>query len=343
MCLSEIIMSSITIRDVAKRAGVGVGTVSRVINKSTAVSAQTRQKVLSAIKELNYRPNTFARRLSLGKTLTVAVIVAHFSNPSVVERLRGVERALSQSHYDMVLFNVETIERRDACLEEITRRERVDGILIISILLEDLDVERFLQSGVPVVLIDAMHPHLNYVMIDDYEGGYLATQHLIELGHTKISYLADGTNDPFNFSPPSSRYEGYTQALKDAGISYNEQYVEECDLDRVSAKEAALKLLTQPDPPTAIFTYCDTQACGVLEATRDLGVRVPEDVSVVGYDDIEIAQYFQLTTINQSLFLSGWRGGKMLLEVMANERPLLHQEYLSPKLIVRETSATLYT
>lgn len=331
-------MSSITIRDVAKRAGVGVGTVSRVINGSTAVRETTRQKVLTAIDDLNYKPNTFARRLSLGKTLTVAVIVAHFSNPSVVERLRGVEKVLSQSHYDMVLFNVETIERRDQYLEEITRRERVDGILIISILLEDLDVERFLQTGVPVVLIDAMHPHLNYVMVDDQHGGYLATQHLIDLGHTKIAYLADGTNDPFNFTPPNSRHEGYSQALKDAGIPYDSQYVVESDLDRESAKQAALTLLTQSNPPTAIFTYCDTQACGVLEATKTLDLSVPEDVSVVGYDDIEIAEYLQLTTINQSLFFSGIRGGEMLLKVMASERPLLHQEYLTPQLVVRKTS-----
>ena len=326
-----------TIRDVAKRAGVGVGTVSRVLNDHPFVSDATRQKVLSAIEALDYTPNSIARRLSLRKTLTIAVIVPFFTRPSFVERLRGVEFALADSEYDLVLFNVETTDKRDAYFHDVPRRERVDGMLIISLSPHDADVDRFLQAGVPTVLVDARHPRLSRAVIDDVAGGRLAVQHLIELGHRKIAYVSDQLENPFNFVSSRDRYEGYRQALTAADIPFRPDYHREGEHGRQQAREMAHALLSLEDPPTAIFAASDTQAIGVLEAAQDAGLSVPEDLSVIGYDDIEIAEYLQLTTIRQPLFASGVEGVTLLLETIANPQPTAQQVQLPTRLVVRQT------
>ncbi len=332
-------MATATIKDVAKEAGVGVGTVSRVINNSDAVSDSTRHKVLSAIATLDYTPNANARRLSLGKTMTIAVIVPFFTRPSVVERLRGIEKVLAASDYDLILYNVETVHRRRDCFQNVSRRERVDGMIIISLMPTDAEAERLKQTGVPIVLVDTHHAEFDSIMIDDVAGAYRATRHLIDLGHTKIAHIGDFVDNPFNFQQIHDRYQGYRQALKEANIPFRADYHLEGEHSRREAQRLAYEVLTNHDPPTAIFTFSDTQAIGVLEAARGLGVHVPEQLSVIGYDDIEIAEYLHLTTIRQSLFQSGLDGGQLLLETMAirDQKP---QEYLLPtELIVRGTTA----
>jgi DNA-binding LacI/PurR family transcriptional regulator len=329
-----------TIRDVAKRAEVGVGTVSRVLNDSPSVSDATRQKVLAAIAELDYAPNPFARRLSLGKTLTIAVIVPFFTRPSFVERLRGVEYALADSEYDLILFNVETTAKRDAYFRDIPRRERVDGVLIMTLSPSDADVDRFLQERVPSVLIDAHHPLLSQVVIDDVAGGRMATQHLIELGHHKIGFVGDEFDNPFHFVSSRDRCQGYRQALDEAGIPFRPEYHCQGQHGREPAKEMARDLLTLPDPPTAIFAASDIQAIGVLEAAQDAGLRVPEDLSVIGYDDIETAEHMHLTTIRQPLFALGVEGVELLLDSIANPPPSPRRVLLPVELVVRGTTAS---
>jgi LacI family transcriptional regulator len=350
-------MASATIRDVAKRAGVGLGTVSRVLNDNPSVSDATRRKVLAAIKELDYIPNPIARRLSLGKTLTIAVIIPFFTRPSCVERLRGIEYALADSEYDLIIFNVETAAKRDAYFHDVPRRERVDGLLIISLPPRDEEVDRFLQAGVPTVLVDAHYPRLSQAVIDDVAGGRLATQHLIDLGHSKIGYVSDLLEDPFHFVssgdnhkgyrqtqasagiPILDRYEGYRQALAQAGIPFRPEYHRQGEYGRQKAREMARDLLALPDPPTAIFAASDVQAIGVLEAVRDAGLNVPADLSVIGYDDIEIAEYLHLTTICQPLFASGVEGVELLLESIAMLPTSPRQVFLPIDLVVRGTTA----
>jgi DNA-binding LacI/PurR family transcriptional regulator len=334
-------MGSVTIRDVAKRAGFGVGTVSRVLNDHPSVSEPTRQKVLRAIAELDYAPNPVARRLSLGKTLTIAVIVPFFTRPSFVGRLRGVEYALADSEYDLILFNVETTAKRDAYFRSVPRRERVDGLLIISLSPRDADVDRFLQTGVPTVLIDARHPRMSRAVIDDVTGGRVATQHLIHLGHRKIGYVSDKLENPFNFVSSRDRYEGYCQALDDAGIPFRPEYHCQGEHGREEAREMAHALLSLSDPPTAIFAASDTQAIGVLQAAEDVGLRVPDELSVIGYDDIDIAEYVHLTTVRQPLFVSGVEGVEMLLESIVVPSPTPRQVLLPTELVVRGTTAPL--
>ncbi|MDX1416013.1 MAG: LacI family DNA-binding transcriptional regulator [Candidatus Promineifilaceae bacterium] len=331
--------TAVTIRDVAKRAGVGVGTVSRVLNDSESVSESTRIKVQAAIEDLNYSPSTVARRLSSGKSMAIGVIVPFFTNASVVRRLQGIVSVIAPSEYDLVLFDVENKENRDVLLTNIVQRRMVDGLIILSLRPIDNDLERFLLADVPAVIVDAQHPELSSIYVDNVQGGRQATQHLIDLGHVKIGYISDFPNNPFNFAPVQDRREGFLCAIKEAGIPYNKDYYREGGLDSEEARQRAHELLNLPEPPTAVFAYSDTQAIGVLEAARDLGLRVPEDLSVIGYDDIEAAKFLQLTTIRQCLFDSGVKGAQLLLEVMSNGDQKPHELILPTELVVRSSTA----
>ncbi|GJM40466.1 MAG: LacI family transcriptional regulator [Ardenticatenaceae bacterium] len=337
-------MASTTIRDVAKKAGVGVGTVSRVLNRNSSVRETTRQKVLAAIEELDFTPSPIARRLSLGKTMTVAVIAPFFVRPSYVERFRGLDTVFAQSDYDFVLYNVETIERRDYCFKELARSDRVDGLLIMSLVPQNNVVRQFKNAGIPTVLVDATHAELSNVIIDDYKGGYNATNHLIKLGHKKIAYISDNMYEsPFNFQPVADRYQGYRQALSDAGLPFQPEYHRQGELSREVAKAMTIELLHLPDPPTAIFAYSDIQAFGALRAARELNIEVPKQLSIIGYDDIEIAEYLHLTTIRQELFESGKLGAEMLLKIINKPMAKTQTIVLPTNLIERGTTAPLQT
>jgi DNA-binding LacI/PurR family transcriptional regulator len=333
-------VASVTIRDVAKKAGVGVGTVSRVLNESHSVSEPTRAKVLEAIAELNYSPSLIARRLSLGRTMTIGVIAPFFIRPSYVERLRGVEAVLSESEYDFILYNVESVARRNTSFRELPRKERVDGMLIMTLPPTDEEIANFKREEVPVVLIDASHPELSHVCIDDVRGGYQATQHLIALGHHRIGYISDLLQEsPFGFRPVADRYQGYRQALAEANIAFNPDYHRQGTLSRREARRLTTELLSLAEPPTAIFAYSDTQAFGVLRAAQDLGIKVPQELSVIGYDDLEMSEFFHLTTIRQHLYESGVWGAEMLLEAIAHPSATPKQMVLQTELTVRDTTA----
>jgi DNA-binding LacI/PurR family transcriptional regulator len=331
-----------TIRDVAREAGVGLGTVSRVLNDSPLVSDTTRQHVLNVIEQLDYSPNPVARRLSLGKTLTIAVIVPFFTRPAFSERLNGVASVLSQSHYDLLIYNVDTLELRSSCFHNLPPRELVDGALLLSLPPSDEEAALLERSGIPIVLIDSEHPALeemHQISIDDVAGGEIATQHLIDLGHRRIGFIGDIVDNPFNFRSSRDRYLGYQNALEAANILCKTEYYGEGEHGRRQAREMALAMLSQPERPTAIFAASDTQAVGVLEAARELGLDVPEDLSVIGYDDIELADIMQLTTVRQMLFESGKRGVELLLQTL--EQPGIDPAHdsLDVELVIRQSTA----
>jgi DNA-binding LacI/PurR family transcriptional regulator len=327
-----------TIRDVARRAGVGRGTVSRVLNDSSRVDPATRRRVLAAISELDFTPSLLGRRFSLGRTLTVGVVVYFLTRPAVVERLRGIEFALASTPYDLTVFNVETVDRRDAVMRDLFRSGRIDGVIVVSFSPRDQDVLRIRQSAVPTVLIDAYHRGLPRIVVDDVAGGKLAVQHLLDLGHRRIAFLGDMPRGPFGFSSSRLRHQGVRKRLRDAGLSLPEAYVRVGEHSRPLAREFAGELLSLPVPPTAIVCASDTQALGALAAARELGRRVPEDVSIVGYDDIEIAGLLGLTTVRQPLFESGVRGSQWLLELMDGTRPSDLREGLDLELVIRTST-----
>ncbi len=331
-------MSS-TIRDVARQAGVGVGTVSRVLNESTAVSETTRIKVLTAIEDLNYVPNSMARRLSLGRTMTVGILAPFFTRPSVVERLRGIEAVLAPTPYDLSLFNVETLNRRESCFRDIFRRERIDGLLVITLIPNESETKRLLKANIPTVLVDAYSDVFDCIVIDDVYGGRLATKHLLDLGHRRIGFISHYLADDFGNGSSKDRFVGYRQALQEAGVPFRPEYVEEGGADRDAAHEMASKLLALDERPTAIFAASDAQAVGILRAAQTFDLAVPEDLSVIGYDDIELAEYINLTTIHQPLIQSGTQGAEILLDIMQDEVDIRQQVMLPIHIVPRGTTA----
>ena len=332
-------MGPVTIRDVAKRANVGVGTVSRVLNNSPAVREETRERVLVAIKELNYSPNPIAQQLSSGRTHAIAVTLPFLTYPSFVERLRGVQNAIANSSYQLILYSAETPDHRDRHFEDLIRYTRSDGVLIISIPLTEEHSQRFIERGIPIVLVDIQHPNMNRVNVDDCHGGYMATKHLIELGHHKIAFISDILDTKLKFVAMKNRLEGYQKALKEAGIPILPKYHLEDKHGRIEARGMTRKLLDLDDPPTAIFAGSDTQAIGVLDAAQDCGIKVPDQLSVIGYDNIRDAEYLNLTTIAQPLFESGYEGARLLISLLENPQPDVQEIKMSLQLIDRGTTA----
>jgi LacI family transcriptional regulator len=327
-----------TIADVAKHAGVGLGTVSRVLNGSPQVRESTRARVLSSIEILDYRPNPRARGLSRGRCQTLGVVVPFFTHASAVERLRGVVAALDTSRYDLVLFNVESPVHRDQHLASITGRDRADGLLIMSLPIPGRDLDRLTAAGVPIVLVDARGKGVPAVVTDDVAGGRLATRHLVDLGHRSIGFIGDDPKNSFGFTSSAQREHGYAVVLAEAGIPHRAELVRHGAHERGLAERLATELLAEPDPPTAIFASSDVQATGVLAAAAALGIRVPDDLSVIGFDDIELAGYVGLTTVHQPLFESGELGARLLLDAVSGELPPAVEHVIPIELVERVTT-----
>lgn len=327
-----------TIRDVAKKAGVGVGTVSRVLNNSPHVSEATRQKVALVIQELDFHPSQIARRLSTGKSLAIGVIAPFFTRPAMVGRLEGIEAALAQSDYDLILYNVETPEQCAKVFQDIPRERRVDGLIIVSLNPSDSDVAHFHRNGMPIVLVDTYHPEMPCVMMDDTSGGRQATEHLVGLGHSRIAFISDVIDNPFGFQASANRRTGHYAVLEENGIAVNPDYHRQGEYGRHTAHRLTREVMSLEEPPTAIFAASDTQAIGVLEALQELGFTVPDDVSLIGYDDIPAAEYLGLTTIRQPMYQSGVEGVNTLLKILNYTSSATAFTTLPVGLVERETT-----
>ena len=231
-----------TISEVARYAGVGVATVSRVLNGSPSVRDETRRRVLDAITALGYAPNPAARALSTGRTLSVGVVAPFFTRPSVIERLRGVSHALAGAGYRLVLFDVERPGQDSESFR--TLPGGLDGLLSISLCPPDADLARFSAAGMPVVLVDHPHEHLPAVHTDDVAGGRLATEHLLALGHRRIAYIGDFEHNYHGFTSSAMRRSGYEQAMAAAGLDIEPALVRRAAHARASAADLARELLS---------------------------------------------------------------------------------------------------
>lgn len=330
---------SVTIGDVARLAGVGRGTVSRVLNERANVDPATRARVLVAIRDLDFVPSPTARRLSLRRTQTVAVVLPFLTRPSAVERLRGIEFALATGGYDLIVFNVETVERRDAVFRDLSRSVRVDGLIIVSLSPHPRELELIERSRLPAVLVDAHHRALPRVIADDVLGGRLATDHLIALGHRRIGFIGDIPRVPLAFTSSRLRLSGFRRAMSRAGLAAPEGLIGIGAHSRHRATELTRRMLSRRLPPTAIVCASDTQAAGVIEAAAALGISVPDDLSVTGYDDLDLADHLRLTTIHQPLFESGVRAVQRLL-VSLDDGPMAPQrEVQQISLVIRRSTA----
>ena len=332
-----------TIQDVARHADVAVGTVSRVINGSPGVKPATRQRVLDAIGKLDYSPNLIARSMTSRRTGSIGVIVPFFTRPFFSEVLRGVEVAITQAGREFMLYNVQSKEQSKSYFRMLPKQRKVDGLLVISLYPDDATAAGFRRAGMPVVLIDAYHPLLTSLVVNNVDGAYQAVKCLIEHGHRRIGFINGITEGNFRFAPGNDRFVGLRRALDEAGVPYEPDLVLTAEWDRPGGRQTALQLLTRPDRPTAIFAASDMQAIGVLEAARALNISVPADLSVIGFDGIELAEIMELSTVQQPMQHMGELGAQKLIAQIegtadAWSRPELIR--LQPRLVQRRTITT---
>jgi alpha-glucosidase len=328
-----------TISDVAALAGVGIGTVSRVLNGSHQVRPSTRAKVHAAMEQLDYRPTRSSAGSGAKRQGFVGVLVPFFDEPSSYQRLRGIVQSLQPHGLEIVLYNVDAPDRARRRLVEVPQHQ-LDGLIIIALPLRSEEGDRLAQAQFPTVLIDTSHHMLPSVLIDDRRGGRIATEHLMSLGHERIAFIGEPERNPFGFVSSRYRQEGYTAALADAGIAFDPRYVKHGPHVRTAARQLASELFAMADPPTAVVAASDVQALGVLEAARLAGKSVPRDVSIIGYDDIDLAAYSGLTTVRQPLEVSGQRGSEILTGALATGiRPIPFVEELAIELVVRGTTS----
>lgn len=335
---------AVTIRDVARQAGVSVTTASRVLNDSQLVKGQTRERILAVMSELGFSPSPAARRLGLGRTLTVGVLVSFLTRPQASERLRGIDAVLTDSQFDLVIYNVESVQKRDHYLGTLIQSHRTDGLLVVSLPPPPETVALLEMAPVPVVFVDVHVPAVSSmprVVSDDVAGGAMAARHLVELGHRRIAFIGDAADSPFGFTSSQDREAGMHHELAKAGVQVPPQWIGHGAHGRYEARDLAGRMLAAPDRPTAILAASDTQALGVIAAAHEAGLNVPDDLSVIGYDDIEAADYVGLTTIRQQLFESGRQAAEMLLERIESgpEDAPVSVTQLSPELVVRSTTA----
>lgn len=331
-------MGAPTIRDVAARAGVGVGTVSRMINGGHQVGTRTRERVQGAIEELGFRPSRRGQAFARGRTSSVAVMVPFVAHPSAVERVSGLIHGLRDSRLPVSVADVELPEHQHEHLMSLVDDQRPEGLVVVSLHLSDEELAALASADVRPVLVDAEASGLSCLLVDDLLGGRMATEHLIGLGHRRVAFVGDLERDPFGFTSSERRHRGYVDALAAAGIDRAP------DLERTGrhgqddARRQAAALFALPTPPTAVFAASDTQALGVLQAARERGLRVPEDVSVIGFDDIAVAELVGLSTVRQHLVESGVRAADLVLGQIADPARPAERVQLPLELVLRGTT-----
>lgn len=330
----------VRIADVAARAGVGVGTVSRVLNGSPHVRERTRERVLEAISQTSYRPSRLAAGLSRGMAGSVAIIVPFLTTPSVVARLAGVIEVLDAEGYDTIVCNIESSAQRDRQLRMFADGHRAAAAVVLSLRLSAAQIAELAVARMPIVVVDSAIRGVPHTIVDDVRGGTLATAHLIGLGHRRIGFVGDtGRVRGLSFASTTDRLRGYRRALAQAGLPADPRLIRRGAPGSDAAEQMALSLLRSADPPTAIFAASDTQAMSVLSAADAVGVPVPDGLSVIGYDDIDIAAPLGLSTVRQPLRESGARAAARLCALLRGAPVGPLREELPLEVVARRSTA----
>jgi DNA-binding LacI/PurR family transcriptional regulator len=327
----------VTIYDVAEMAGVTTATVSRVINGRPGISRPTREKVISVMRDARYFPSPAASALRKKTTREIGILSPFFIGDFFLKIFESLHRQLKD--FDLILYNAQTPSHRWEVIDRIVAEEKLCALIVAStpVLLE----EEMLVAGmgIPVVLVEARHPSYSSVDYDHQIGAFKAVNHLIELGHRDIA-IVGGKPETRLYSPiGKERLSGYRMALSMAAIPAREQYVMSGEWTSADAQARARELLAGRHPPTAIFATSDVQAAGVLMAARELGVRVPEDLSVVGYDNIPFAEFLSLTTMWQHHDQLARNAATLLLEEIRTGTRTGERVVLQPELVVRASTA----
>ncbi len=330
---------SVTIFDVAAKAGVSVSTVSRVLNNKDDVSTETSTRVRNVIDRLGYSSSLAARSMRSRKKNLIGLVVPDIGFPYSIEIMKGINRAIAESTFDLLVYTTGDIRKSGAASHEqhyvsLLNNSMTDGVIIVASAAADF------VSDAPIVSVDPHgdDPNYPYVQATNYQGALEAMEYLLHLGHRQIAFI---TGRP-EIESGERRLKGYRDALTNAGIARNDEFVVRGDFTTETGYKCALELLGLESPPTAIFAANDQSAIGVFQAADELGVRIPEDCSVVGFDNITEAKYLGLTTVDQSLEEMGYIAIQMLIKLVDHET-LDEQVYKMPTSLVMRSSCQALT
>jgi len=326
-----------TIKDVAQRAGVSPTTVSHVINETRFVSEELRVRVLEAMEELNYQRSAVARSLRRKETQTIGMMVPDSSNPFFAEVARGIEDTSFSQGYSVILCNSDGDMEKEQFYINVLVEKRVDGIIFVAAGGSAQHIRSLLERDMPLVVVDReiAGVEVDSVLTDNLHGGYLATKHLIELGHRRIGCITG----PSDLTPSAERVLGYKRALTEHNLAVDENLIRKGNFHYESGHKAVLEFLTMDDPPTAIFACNDLMAVGAISGARKQSWRVPEDLAIVGFDDIALASFANppLTTIAQPKYEMGTLAVQMLMERIKDKTIPPRRRLLETTLVVRES------
>ena len=330
---------SATIEDVARRAKVSVATVSRALRGLPNVAPSTRARVLAAAEELHYVADPYASRLAAGRRHAIGFVVPMLGQWFFAKLFSGVEGVLAAAGYEVLPFPLSGPGGADEFLAALPFRKRVDGLVVAEAPFTGEHLERIARGGVPFVTLGLRSTFGPSLVIDNVGAARLAVGHLTGLGHRRIAIIGPLDDDPFHFSVPVERHKGYREALETAGVELDDDLVVPGNFSLEGGAEAMQTLLAHPEPPTAVFACSDEMAIGAMQVARDAGLEVPEDLSVVGFDDHDVSEYIGLTTIRQDVIGQGERVSRLLLALLdGGSEPDTHEVYPT-RLVVRHTTA----
>jgi len=330
----------VNIKDVAKRADASVASVSRVINKVGYVSEELKNKILEAMKELNYQPNTIARSLRSNKTNTIGLIIPNSSDPIFAEISKIIQELLFKENFNLVLCNSEYTEALEEKCLDVLISSRVDGIIIIPIGQNSSKINKITDNGTPVIVLERLLDGTNCpaVITDNYQGGYDLAEYLIKLGHRKIGYLDRPVALPHNIE----RLAGIRRAFEKNRIKFKDDFIIKSGFDFKSGYIAMEKLLNLDPTITAVAAFGDIPAIGAIRHIFDRGLFVPENISVVGFDDISYSNYNypRLTTVHTPKRKIATTACTLLFDEINNSKGIIEKEEISirPRIIVREST-----
>jgi len=327
----------VTIYDVANEAGVSITTVSRVLNSPDRVSKGKRDEILKTIDRLGFVPKADARERARKEVGRIGVITPFFTVLSFVQRLRGIAEALVDTPYDFTIYPVDSLSRLEGYYTTLPFSRRLDGLIVIALPIDDSSAKRLRQSQFPTVFIENRVPGFSSIEIDNWYGGRLAAEYLISKGHTRCAYIGDAVLPEYSLRPEDERLDGYRQTLIQHGLSFPDEYVKLTTFP--PEKDSEIQgLFGTETPPTAIFAASDNLAMRVLKIAREKNFQIPEELALIGFDDIDFTEYLELTTISQSLDDSGKVAAEQLIAQISDPSRPVQNINLQLKIVERGTT-----
>lgn len=302
-----------TIYDVAKKAGLSISTVSRVLNNSRLANDATRRRVMHAVRQLGFVPKAEASIRARKHGGSIGVVLPFFTSPSYVQRMRGVAEGLSGCEFELAVYTVRDRSQLHGYLDVLPLWRRLDGLILMSMPLDAKRTSHLQAHGMEVVCMEFGNPHFCSIEVDNLEGGKMAARHLIERGRRRFAFIGEVGIPDHIIHLSDLRLQGYVQGLREAGFDLPDAYISRRPYNREGVAEQATEILDREPLPDAVFAYSDLHAADILKVARRRGLRVPEDLSIIGFDGTDLADFLEMTTIDQQLDESGRLAAELLM------------------------------